>query len=413
MAADGKLKALSSLSIDRSRPASSGMPGWAWPVFLALVAGGGAGAWYFREYFQAPLEVQTAAVQAMTEGQSKTLLTATGYLKSRWQAAVGAKAAGRIAQIPVEEGKLVKRGDLLAVLEHSDLDAMLESRKVDVERSQAELTEAKKMLILREREYEREQVLFNKKSTTEAALQTTEANCDVARAHVDALAAGVKAASARVREAEEAIRNMHVYAPFDGTVISKDAEQGETIMPGGMGAASGRGSVVTLANLNELEVDTDVKEDYLSQIAKGQPAEVEVDAVKGKRYAAKLREIIPMGDRSRGVVKVKVTILQPDGRLFPELSATVHFLPDEEKQSAGQAAKLVFAPADALVTGDGGQYVWRIRDGQAWKTPVETQGPVNAGRVVVAGDIYGGDVLIVNPPPTLENGAKVKAAQSK
>jgi multidrug efflux pump subunit AcrA (membrane-fusion protein) len=138
---------------------------------------------------------------------------------------------------------------------------------------------------------------------------------------------------------------------------------------------------------------------------------VEVDAVRGKRYVARLREIIPMGDRSRGVVKVKVTIIEPDGRLFPELSATVHFLPSENQQTAGKTAKLVFAPADALVTGSGGQFVWRVREGQAWKTPVETQGPVNEGRVVVAGDIYGGDILILNPPSTLENGAKVRVAQ--
>ena len=122
---------------------------------------------------------------------------------------------------------------------------------------------------------------------------------------------------------------MFIYAPFDGTVVTKDAEKGESIMPGGMGASSGRGSVITLAKLDELEVDTDVKEDYLGQLHKGQPTQVVVDAVPDRRYKGRLREIIPMGDRTRGIVKVKVSILDPDERLFPELSATVHFLPDQ------------------------------------------------------------------------------------
>ena len=72
---------------------------------------------------------------------------------------------------------------------------------------------------------------------------------------------------------------MIVRAPFDGTVISKDAEVGESILPGGMGEASGRGSVVTIADLDHLEVDCDVKEDYISRVVAGAPAEVAVDAV--------------------------------------------------------------------------------------------------------------------------------------
>ncbi len=91
--------------------------------------------------------------------------------------------------------------------------------------------------------------------------------------------------------------------------------------------------MITLAKLDELEVDTDVKEDYLGQLHKGQPAEIVVDAAPNRRYKGRLREIIPMGDRTRGVVKVKVTVLDPDKRLFPELSATVNFLPMLRRES--------------------------------------------------------------------------------
>src|SRR6185295_11917375 len=134
------------------------------------------------------------------------------------------------------------------------------------------------------------------------------------------LEAAIALAAARVREAEQMQANMFIRAPFGGTVISKDAEVGESILPGGMGEASGRGSVVTVADLEHLEVDCDVKEDYISRVKVDHPAEVAVDAVPGHRYQARVRKIIPMGDRARATIKVKVAIAKVDDRLFPNMS---------------------------------------------------------------------------------------------
>jgi RND family efflux transporter MFP subunit len=322
---------LSSLKIDRSRRRG---PSWVaaalWVLLVVgLLAGAAGGAyWAFRDRLFPLPAVKVESVRVMTLGQASTQLTATGYLESRWQAAVGAKVPGRIANIPVEEGSKVKAGDVLAELEHSDLDAMLASRKVAVTHAQAELEEARFNLEQAARDLARERDIFQRNAGTRATLEQAETAQKAAAAVERARSAAVDAAKAAVIEAEEAVRNMFIYAPFDGTVLTKDAEKGESIMPGGMGASSGRGSVITLAKLDELEVDTDVKEDYLAQLHKGQPAEVAVDAAPDRRYQGRLREIIPMGDRTRGIVKVKVAILSPDERLFPELSATVHFLPD-------------------------------------------------------------------------------------
>ncbi len=221
------------------------------------------------------------------------------------------------------------------------------------------------------------------------------------------------AAKSAVVEAEEAIRNMFVYAPFDGTVISKDAEQGESIMPGGMGASSGRGSVITLANLDQLEVDTDVKEDYLGQLHAGQPAQVAVDAVSDRRYKGRLREIIPMGDRTRGIVKVKVAVLDPDERLFPELSATVHFLPDQSDESQANQAleKGVFAPV-AAIKGEGeDKYVWALDGAEVRRAQVKTQGEPHDGLLRVTGELSGGEQVVTDPPADLQPGDEVKIAE--
>ena len=406
---------LSSLRIDRSKMRkTSPLTLLAWLMLALLIFGGIGGAGYFAlkdKLFPLP-QVTVESVRVMTLGQAQTELTATGYLESRWQAAVGAKVPGRIAEIPVEEGSEVKAGDVLAELEHADLDAMLESRKVAVALAEAQLAEAKFNVTQSERDFARQQDLSKRKAGVTADLEKAETTLNANKTIFQARAASVAAAKNAVREAEEAIRNMFIYAPFDGTVVTKDAEKGESIMPGGMGASSGRGSVITLAKLDELEVDTDVKEDYLGQIRKGQPTEVVVDAVPDRRYRGKLREIIPMGDRTRGIVKVKVAILNPDERLFPELSATVHFLPDQKEGEANLSErKAVYAPVTAIQGEGEEKFAWVVENDRVRKVAVTTKGEPEDNLIEVVSPFTGGESLVTSPLPGLKDGEQVKTAE--
>ncbi len=392
---------LSALKIDRTkaRQTSWSMRLVGLLLLLALLAAFGGGAYWALQdrLFPVPV-VKLELVRIMTLGQASAQLTATGYLESRWQAAVGAKVPGRIANIPVEEGTKVKAGDLLAELEHSDLDAALASRKVAVTLAKAQVSEAQFTLAQAERNLAREQQLLERNAGTLEAVEQAETAFRVAQSTEEARIAALDAAKSNVIEAEEAIKNMFIYAPFDGTVVTKDAEQGESIMPGGMGASSGRGSVITLARLDELEVDTDVKEDYLSQLRKGQPTQVVVDAVPNHRYQGRLREIIPMGDRTRGIVKVKVTILDPDERLFPELSATVLFLPDAKEPNQAQE-KGVFVPVAAVQGTDKEKFVWLYEQDHVRKLALATEGESHDGLIAIRGGLAGGERVVVNPPP--------------
>lgn len=404
---------LAALRIDRSKTKRSSRRGFALILILliGLLAGGGAGLYFaFGDQLQRPMAVRVDTVRLVSLGQVNTVLTATGYLESRQQAAVGAKSPGRVAQVLVEEGDKVKKGDLLAELEHADLDAMLNSRKVQVQHAEAMLSEAKRIVDQRERDFSREQSLFDKRVGTQASLEAAETEYRTAAVRVEALTASVALAQAQVREAEESICNMRVVAPFAGTVVTKDAEVGETIMPGGMGLASGRGSVATLANLDQLEVDTDVKEDYLGGLEKGQPAEVAVDAVPNRRYQGKLREIIPMGDRTRGVVKVKVSILDPDERLFPDLGATVHFQPAKSERPADSEKKL-FVNHTAIVREGNREFVWRLEQGKAVQVTVQSEGDAKDGLTLITGAIRSGERVILDPSPELAEGMKVRVEE--
>src|SRR5262249_4890900 len=181
---------------------------------------------------------------------------------------------------------------------------------------------------------------------------------DMGGARVAALEASIKLMEANIREMEESIRNMSLFAPFDGTVVETPGEEGEVITPSAMSASISRSAVVTMANLSMMDVETDVAENLMSRITINQPAEVSVSAVPSKHYRGRLRQIIPMGDRTRGTVKVKVEILDPDEHLFPELVSTVHFLPDKALKNPNASGSFLFVAKGAIFEENGHAYVW-------------------------------------------------------
>jgi RND family efflux transporter MFP subunit len=203
--------------------------------------------------------------------------------------------------------------------------------------------------------------------------------------------------------------NMFIRAPFDGTVISKDAEVGESILPGGMGEASGRGSAVTVADLDHLEVECDVKEDYIGRIVPGQSCEVAVDAVPNFRYQGRVRKVIPKGNRARATIKVKVEVVDSDERLFPDMSSKVYFLGAQAASAAETPPRRVFCESDAIVTGEGGPFVWIVGDGNLARRMEVTTGPARDGRTEITGGLTGGERVIM-APPNLAPGQRMKIA---
>ncbi|WZO96249.1 efflux RND transporter periplasmic adaptor subunit [Isosphaeraceae bacterium EP7] len=397
----------------RRRGFGSALLGWSiWLVPLGLLAGGGFYAYREYEKIRTKVEVNVGVVSTMTSGEAEKLLSAKGYLKSRNQAMIGTKFPGRVQEMRVEEGSKVKKGDLLAVLEHRDMEALLESKKAEVLKADAELLEARADLKDKDRKAKR---MVRLRSLNGAASLEEVEQADTARemgeARVAALEAAAKLLRANVAECEDNIRQMSFYAPFDGTVVEKQGEVGEVITSMSMSSSTGRSAVVTLANLDRMEVDTDVNEALLSRVVIGQPAEVSVSAVAGKHYRGRLRQIIPMGDRARGTVKVKVEILDPDASLFPELGATVHFLPDKGVVNPDAGKAFLFLPKAAIVEETGHWYAWVIDD----KDEVRRRGIevvlTNDDLARVESGVKAGDRVVLNPTKALRDGERVSVAR--
>ena len=336
------------------------------------------------------------------------VVVATGYLESRRQAMIGARAAGRIEAIHVEEGTRVTSGEIIAVLEHKDMDAALAATRATHTRARAELDEQRVAIAQAKSVFDRAQELRRTDTITDAEFDQAKFAYEGAVARLASLAASVSLAQARVKEAEQFKENMIIRAPFDGTVISKDAEVGESILPGGMGEASGRGSVVTIADLDHLEVDCDVKEDYISRVTPDAPAEVAVDAVPDRRYEGRVRKIIPMGDRARATIKVKVEILNVDERLFPDMSSTVYFLSLDQQASTGDEERRVFCDSAAIQSTDSGDLVWLLdNDNRAQRVSI-SKGKQRDDRMEVIDGLSGDERVILNPPEGLTPGTLLR-----
>jgi RND family efflux transporter MFP subunit len=382
-----------------------------WMIPLGLIAVAGTYAYRQYEQIRSKPEVSVGLVQNMTSGEAEKLLSAKGYLKSRYQAMIGATVPGRVERMYVEEGAKVKKGQVLAVLEHHDLDALLSSRQAQLQKAEAEVLEARVDLKEKEREARRATRLYAQKTVSVEEVEKAKATRDMASARVVALEASLKLMAASVQETEETIRKMSLYAPFDGTVVEKQGEEGEVISPSAMSTATGRSAVVTLADLSTMDVETDIAENLLSRVGIGQPAEISVSAVPSKHYRGQLRQIIPMGDRGRGTVKVKVAILDPDAYLFPELVATVHFLPDKVRINPDATKAYLFVPTEAVFEENGHSYVWVV-DSKPSVRKRHVEVAVTKDELArVESGLKAGEQVVVNPPKTLHDNEVVKVAE--
>lgn len=421
---------LASLKIERNEPkrssARTSMPteyrrgggglrilSWLlWLIPLSIVAG--ASYVGYREYdrIRSKAEVNVALVQLMTTGEAEKLLSAKGYLRSQKQAMIGTKVAGRVEEMRVQEHDQVKTGDILAVIEHHDLLAMIEQRKASLERSKADLEEAKAELWQKEREADRARRLVAKKMLPQEDFEKASSSQKMATARIASLEAQIKMMQANIKEMEYTLKyQMHLMAPFDGTVVEKQGEVGEVINPMAMSSSLGRSAVVTIADLKHMDVETDISENLMSRIELGQPAEVSVSANPSKRYRGRLRQIIPMGDRTRGTVKVKVEILDPDDKLFPELAATVHFLPFKTGAAAETNKSYLFVPKSAVFQENGHDYVWVVgKQSRVKKRQVEVA-TTREDLARVESGLTSGDTVVLSPPKVFKDNEEVRIAE--
>ena len=394
---------LSKLTISRDQKAFSGKKTgrkkW-WIIAVLVVVAIGA---VIALRGNGPQQVEVGVVASAYPSQSITVLNATGRVSARTKAAVSTKATGRLEYLGVQEGSIVKAGDVLARIENRDVTATLDQAQASLraatanrEQGAAELRDAAANL-------KRSEDLVKKNFISSATFDAALARFDKAKASVASFNGAIGVAEANVRATKVTVEQTLIRAPFDGVVLTKNANVGDIITPFSS-AVDSKGAVVNMADMSTLEVEADVSEVSLSKVSVGQPVELQLDAFPDLRLLGKLSRIVPTVDRSKATVLVKIEFIEKDKRVLPDMSAKVAFLQRELKPE--ERKPVTAAQQAAVVKRDGRDVVFVIDDKNVVKqTEVAVAGKV--GDLVQLSAVKPGDKVVLSPSEKIKDGGSV------
>jgi RND family efflux transporter MFP subunit len=360
----------------------------------------------FKTLLSRAVEIETATVTLQYPSSSFTLLNASGYVVAQRKAALAAKATGRLEWLGVEEGSRVKSGEIIARLEGRDSEAMQKQAAASVTSASALLDQAKVEFRDAVRSLKRAKELLSQGVVSQADFDTAEARENRARAAVAAATANLAVARAALGGADVSLDYTRIRAPFDGVVLTKNADVGDIVTPLGA-AANAKASVVTIADLASLRVEVDVSESSLEKVKPGQSCEILLDALPQERFMGQVHTIVPTADRSKATVMVKISFLERDQRILPEMSAKVAFL--ERPVGSGEQKPKVMLPKAAVVTRDGKSFVYLLKGETVVEAKIETF-DLQRDLIEVKG-VKPGDKIALKPLEKLSNGAKIKIVQ--
>ena len=447
MAIDTKHKDLQGLRIDRSERGEGGEPSpWAKRIILigiSFVVVLSLGMLAYRLFASDVPEVEIARATAENSGDPGVgiVLSATGYIVAHHKIEANSKVTGRVAWIGVEKGDKVKEGQVLVRLEDQEFRAQYEqakgaadsaraqllqlqngSRPEEIQQAEHTLSEARATAANDKLTLDRTRNLFGQGVMSQQALDDATAKYEASEQRVHSLEQAYQLAKlgpraeeiARAKGALMQAEGQAAYArsqldatviraPITGTILERSVEKGELLT--GQFASAAR-PVVSLADLNDLQVELDIAQDDFARLGPKQKAAVTVDAFPDRKYDGIIAEISPEANRQKATVQVKVQILNPDEYLRPEMNATVKFLADEVRKEAGSKPSGVLLPTSAVRDRNGKKVVFLAFNGKALMREVQITSTRSAGLVVTG--LNGGEDVITTAPQNLKDGDKIK-----
>jgi RND family efflux transporter MFP subunit len=396
--------ALDSLRLEREPDAGKyhergGSRRWRWIVAAGVIVVLALLAW---RSFTGAVPVETVTVEA--PAVDGAVLNASGYVVARRLATVSSKVTGRVSDVLFEEGAEVEAGQVLARLDGSTVQAEYDVAASGLEAARRNLREIEVRLADARRTLERNRSLVERRLVAQSVLDTSEAEAGALAARLAAAKADVDVAKAQVALSRQALADLEIRAPFKGVVISKDAQPGEMVSPISAGGGYTRTGIATLVDMDSREVEIDVNEAYINRVSAGQRAECVLDAYPDWRIPAHVISIVPTADRQKATVRVRIGLDRLDPRILPDMGVKVSFLEDAASRPSTPRVRV---PANAVVTGDDGAYVWVVRDGKVERRPVQAA-EAEGDQVEVAKGLEGGETLVVDAPARLRNGNAVE-----
>jgi HlyD family secretion protein len=407
---------LASLRIDHSaRGGGSRRGGWI-AAGLVLVLGA-AGAWFWSQRLQAaPVKTAAASARASNTVSPGAVLNASGYVTARRRATVSSKVTGKVMEVFVEEGKEVRRGQVLARLDDTQIRADLDVARAQLEAARRGAAEDQARLREAEITLKRLNQLVKDGVVGRAEVDSADATVESLKARIALAQQQVAVAESQVRARETDLTDMTVRAPFGGVAISKDAQPGEMISPVSAGGGFTRTGICTIVDMSSLEIEVDVSESYINRVRPNQPVEAVLDAYPDWRIPAHVITTVPSADRQKATVRVRIGFDDDAGtkdgkldpRILPDMGIKVSFFNERAAAVAtAPARQVVMVPKAAVRSDDGRSVVFIVKDERVERRAV-TLGATDGDQIEVMSGLNAGERVVIEGHEALVDGARVK-----
>lgn len=351
-----------------------------------------------------PVKVHVVTVSKVYPSQAYAVLNASGYVVPQRKASVASKITGKIVALYVKEGMSVKKGDIIARLENDDIIAQRKQAIANLELARANLASAEAEFTDAKNDFLREKALFERGFTTQASLDAKEARFKKAEAQLKSARASIDAWRANLENIEVTYDYTFIKAPFDGIILTKNADIGDIVTPLGA-AANAKAAVVTMADMDSLEVEADISESNLTKIFINQPCEITLDAIPDKRFSGRVSMIVPTADRSKATIMVRVKFEEKDARILPEMSAKVIFL--SRPVDAGEKNAKTVIDKSAIRERKEKKVVYIVKGDRVKEQEITLKGEF-AGMLEVSHGVTAGEKVVLNPPLKLKDDSRIK-----
>jgi RND family efflux transporter MFP subunit len=402
---------LNQLRIDRSEPPSGG-PGKWWATGIVVIIIAASAIWYITRPGGVP--ITTAVAQAASGGTSgasagPSLLDASGYIVARRRATVSSKVTGKVVKVMLEEGQRVEAGQVIATLDDSNWRAALVQSKAQLQQAEANVASAQTAFDDAKPIFERAEKQKTAAVISAQSFDESHAQYNVAHNNLLIAQRGLEAAQAGVEVAQRNLDDTVIRAPFAGVVTEKAAQPGEMVSPISAGGGFTRTGIGTIVDMDSLEVEVDVSENFINRVRPQQPVTIKLNAYPDWDIPGSVIATIPTADRAKATVKVRIAIGQKDPRIIPEMGARVAFLSESEPNASAAKSPLpgVIIPADAIGTSGTTSIVYVVHGSTVERRAVRLGGKTVSGQSVIAG-LEPGNIVALGDLSKLSDGARVR-----
>src|ERR1700723_3142179 len=407
---DDKSTLLNQLRIDRggqSTPSRAGRLWLAGIVTILVIAA--IAAWVWTR--PGAVRVHTASAQAIAGGASQgSILDSSGYVVARRQATVASKITARMVELDIEEGDHVKPGQIIAKLDDTNIRPALEQSRPQLAYAKAGLAETQVNLANAQRDYDRQKSLIVGHFVSQAAVDNSRTTLDALGAQLATQRSNIEVAERGMNMAERNLDDTIVRAPFSGVVTVKAAQPGEMVSPISAGGGFPRAGIGTIVDMDSLEIQVDVNENFINRVRAAQQASARLNAYPDWQIPAHVIAVIPTADRSKGTVTVRIALDQKDARILPEMGVRVSFLADSPQEPGTKPAAGVSLPGNAIqVSGDTGT-VFVVHGDTVERRAVHV-GAAGGDRVTVLSGLAAGESIAVGDFTRLKDGVKIRIEQ--